>query len=66
MKPQTVEELENIVRDRVENEENADNLIYLSLSIAAELAELGEDGKLIAELVRLRMLEMRNLSDKVH
>lgn len=58
MKPQTVEELENVVRDRIENEEDADNLIYLSLSIAAELAELGEDGVIIAQLILMRMTEL--------
>lgn len=66
MKPQTVEELENIVRDRIENEEDADNLIYLSLSIAAELADLGEEGVIIAQLVLMRMSELHAGNTTIH
>ena len=66
MKPQTVEELENIVRDRIENEEDADNLIYLSLSIASELTDLGVDGVLIAQLVLMRMTELHSGNTTIH
>ncbi|WII71721.1 hypothetical protein QJS83_14745 [Bdellovibrio sp. 22V] len=66
MTSKTVQELEDLIRDRVESEEDADNLIYLSLSIAAELADLGEDGQLIAELVRMRMLEMHCGNETLH
>ena len=50
----------------VKTDVDADNLIYLSLSIAAELADLGEDGKLIAELVRLRMFEICFMVQTLH